>query len=152
MKNMKTLKFSKRPLVNLGNSRTTKYRKKIKALENQKKNGQTLDNFLSKDIDNQDSASDKEIDEKNVSFTDMIENKLKFEANSLTPGHKIQLKAVQHYLQLLNKRHAKIEASQIVADLLNREKWFARCVRSWAKSFIKYGDVPKINHGQHLKG
>src|ERR1043166_4319076 len=48
MKNMETLKFSKRPLVNLGNSRTTKYRRKIKALEDQKKNGQTLFQLLSK--------------------------------------------------------------------------------------------------------
>ncbi|PKC03587.1 hypothetical protein RhiirA5_423528 [Rhizophagus irregularis] len=37
MKNMETLKKFKRPLVNLGNSRTTKYWKKIKASENQKK-------------------------------------------------------------------------------------------------------------------
>ena len=36
MKNMETLKLSKRPLVNLGNSRTTKYRQKIQALKNQK--------------------------------------------------------------------------------------------------------------------
>ena len=30
--------------------------------------------------------------------------------------------------------------------------WFAHCVRSWAKAFKNYDDVPKINHGQHLKG
>ena len=45
-KNMKALKHSKRPLVNVGNSRTTKYRKKIQAIENQKKNGQTLYQLL----------------------------------------------------------------------------------------------------------
>src|SRR6266498_2838980 len=45
-KNMKELKLSKRPLVNIGNSRTTKYRQKVKALENRKKNGQTLYQLL----------------------------------------------------------------------------------------------------------
>ena len=45
MKNMEILKSFKRPLVNLGNSRTTKYRKKKMALENRKKNGQTLYNL-----------------------------------------------------------------------------------------------------------
>ncbi|RHZ51240.1 hypothetical protein Glove_481g69 [Diversispora epigaea] len=68
------------------------------------------------------------------------------------PGHKLRLKAVQHYLQLLNKGHAKLEASQVVADLLNRGKWFSRCIRSWSKAFILYNDVSKNNHGLHLKG
>ncbi|CAG8777444.1 8572_t:CDS:1, partial [Funneliformis caledonium] len=67
-----------------------------------------------------------------------IENKLKLESEHLTPGYKLRLIAVQHYLQLLNKGHAKLEASQIVADLLNRGIWFARCVRSWTKAFIEY--------------
>uniref|UniRef100_U9V156 Uncharacterized protein n=1 Tax=Rhizophagus irregularis (strain DAOM 181602 / DAOM 197198 / MUCL 43194) TaxID=747089 RepID=U9V156_RHIID len=72
MKNMETLKKFKRPLVNLGNSRTTKYWKKIKASENQKKNGQILFQLLSKkssqenlgselqDIDNQNEGELKE--------------------------------------------------------------------------------------------
>ena len=45
---METLKLFKRPLVNLENSRTTKYRQKIQALKNQKKNGQILFQLLSK--------------------------------------------------------------------------------------------------------
>jgi hypothetical protein len=148
--NMETLKFSKRPLRNLGNSRTTKYRKKVKALESQKKNGQTLDQLLSKretqELDNENLNNKKYIYQIN-----QIENKLNNERN-LLPGHKLRLKAVQHYLQLLNKGHAKLEASQVVADLLNRGKWFSRCIRSWSKAFILYNDVPKNNHGLHLKG
>ena len=57
----------------------------------------------------------------------------------------MRLKAVQYYFQLLSKRHAKLKASQTVAELLNHEVWFARCVRSWAKTFKNYGDVPKSN-------
>ena len=49
-----------------------------------------------------------------------IENKLKLESKYLTPGYKLRLIAIQHYLQLLNKGHVKLEASQIVANLLNR--------------------------------
>ena len=67
-------------------------------------------------------------------------------------GHKLRFKAVQYYTQLFDKGHAKLEASQIVADLFNWGKWFSRCVRSWSKAFINYGDVPKINHGEHFKG
>lgn len=48
MKNMEILKFSKRPLVNLGNSRITKYKWKIKALENQKKMDKHLFNYYLK--------------------------------------------------------------------------------------------------------
>ncbi|UZO14676.1 uncharacterized protein OCT59_006127 [Rhizophagus irregularis] len=128
---METLKFSKRPLVNLGNSRTTKYRRKIKALENQKKNGQTLIQLLSKEKSQETSDSeetqnnDEEINKENAN------------------------KSMKY---LLSKGHAKLKASQTVAELLNRGVWFARCVRSWAKAFKNYDDVPKSNRGQHFKG
>ena len=55
-------------------------------------------------------------------------------------------------MQLLNKGHTKLNASQVVADLFNRGKWFARCVRSWAKTFINYGDIPQSNRRKHFKG
>ncbi len=228
-KNMKELKLSKRPLVNIGNSRTTKYRQKVKALENRKKNGQTLYQLLnnhntggssggnfgdgssgsdSSSVDfgggssggnfgggsssgdssgvdfgggspggnfgggssddgdgsnsdgsnNDDSNGNSNDTDKiitNAQFNaliNIIEDKLKLENEYLTPGYKLRLKAVQHYLQLLNKGHAKLKASQTIADLLNRGIWFARCVRSWAKAFIEYGDVLESNHGKHLRG
>ena len=207
-KNMKELKLSKRPLVNIGNSRTTKYRQKVKALQNRKKNRQTLYQLLNNhnaggssggnfgggssgggdgsgvdfdggssggnfgggfsddgdssnsDGSNNDGSNNDGSDGnskiiKNAQFNaliNIIEDKLKLEDKHLTPGYKLQLKAVQHYLQLLNKGHAKLKASQTVADLLNRGIWFARCVRSWAKAFIEYGDVPESNHGKHLRG
>jgi len=189
MENMKTLNLSKRPLTYLKNSRTTKYRKKIEALENRKKNGQTLHQLLSGSSggsggdsvsnsgggfgassggssgggsgggsssglggnSNINSIKNKPI--KNIqALIDTIGNKLKFENEHLTPGHQIRLKAIQHYLQLLNKGHTKLNASQVVADLFNRGKWFARCVRSWVKSFIIYGDIPQSNRGKHFKG
>ncbi|RIA79835.1 hypothetical protein C1645_839812 [Glomus cerebriforme] len=43
--------------------------------------------------------------------------------------------------------HAKLKASQVVAELLNLGK-----TRSCVKAFKNYGDVPQINNGQHLKG
>ena len=80
-----------------------------------------------------------------------IENKLKLESEHLTPGYKLRLIAVQHYLQLLNKGYAKLKASQTVADLLNRGIWFARYIRNWTKSFIEYGDVSNSNCKKHFK-
>ncbi|POG53557.1 hypothetical protein GLOIN_2v1489476, partial [Rhizophagus irregularis DAOM 181602=DAOM 197198] len=132
---METLKKFKRPLVNLGNSRTTKYRKKIKASENQKKNGQTLFQLLSK-----------------KSSQENLGNKLKIEDQQLTSGHKMRLKATQYYFHLLERGHSKLNASQMVAEMLNRGVWFARCVRSWAKAFKNYGDIPKDNRRQYFKG
>ncbi|CAB4391219.1 unnamed protein product [Rhizophagus irregularis] len=145
MKNMETLKKFKHPLVNLGNSCITKYRKKIKASENQKKNRQTLFQLLSKkssqenlgselqDIDNQ---NEGELKEKNgeepikyIPFIEKIEDKLKIEDQQLTSGHKMRLKATQYYFHLLEREHSKLNASQMVAEMLNRGVWFARCVR-----------------------
>ncbi|GET56130.1 hypothetical protein GLOIN_2v1489476 [Rhizophagus irregularis DAOM 181602=DAOM 197198] len=107
MKNMETLKKFKRPLVNLGNSRTTKYWKKIKASENQKKNGQILFQLLSKKSSQENLGNQQ-----------------------LTSGHKMRLKATQYYFHLLEKGHSKLNASQMVAEMLNRGVWFACCVRS----------------------
>ncbi|CAB5357762.1 unnamed protein product [Rhizophagus irregularis] len=97
MKNMETLKFSKRPL----------------------KNGQTLIQLLSKEKSQETSDSeetqnnDEEINKKNanksmkyVTFINQIETKLKTENQQLTSGHKMRLKAVQYYFQLLSKGHA----------------------------------------------
>ncbi|EXX64275.1 hypothetical protein RirG_144340 [Rhizophagus irregularis DAOM 197198w] len=138
---METLKKFKRPLVNLGNSRTTKYRKKIKASENQKKNGQTLFQLLSKKSSQENLGSElQDIDNQN-------EGELK-EKN----GHKMRLKATQYYFHLLERGHSKLNASQMVAEMLNRGVWFARCVRSWAKAFKNYGDIPKDNRRQYFKG
>jgi hypothetical protein len=139
---------SNRPLVYLGNSRTTKYRKKIEAKKNAEKNGQTLNHFFS---------SNREIVENNNEngnhFNSIINQiELKLNSEKLTPGYRVRLKAVQKYLRLKNKGYGKIEASEIVSDLLNKSKWFSRCVRSWSKAFLEYGDVPKCRRGQHLIG
>ena len=45
----------------------------------------------------------------------------------------------------------KLEASQIVADLLNQGIWFAHCIISWTKAFIKYGDIPNSNREKYLR-
>jgi hypothetical protein len=141
------LSSSNRPLVYLGNSRTTKYRKKIEAEKDAEKNAQTLDNFFSNNtIDNKIKQKDNCL---NLAI-DRIEFKLNTE--NLTPGYKVRLKAVQKYLILRNKKYEKNGASEIVSDLMNKGKWFSRCIRSWSKTFLEYGDVPKCRCGQHLIG
>ena len=51
---------SNRPLVYLGNSRTTKYRKKIEAKKNVEKNGQTLNRFFSSNSEIVENNNEKE--------------------------------------------------------------------------------------------
>ena len=136
---------SNRPLVYLGSSRTTKYRKKIEAKKDAEKNGQTLDSFFS---------FNNTVDDEKENYSSLAINKieLKLSAENLSPGYRVRLKAVQKYLNLRNKGYAKIEASEIVSDLMGKGKWFSRCIRSWSKTFLEYGDVPKFRHGQHLIG
>ena len=140
---------SNRPLVYLGNSRTTKYRKKIEAKKDAEKNGQTLDSFFSFN-----NTVDDEVNHEKENYLSLAINKieLKLSAENLSPGYRVRLKAVQKYLSLRNKGYAKIEASEIVSDLMKKGKWFSRCIRSWSKSFLEYGDVPKSRRGQHLIG
>ena len=52
---------SNRPLVYLGNSRTTKYRKKIEAKKNVEKNGQTLNRFFSSNSEIVENNNEKRI-------------------------------------------------------------------------------------------
>lgn len=134
------------PLVYLGNSRTTKYRKKIEAKNDAEKNGQTLDNFFFNN------KIDDEINYEKDNHLNLAINQIEFKLNaeSLTSGYKVRLKALQKYLILRNKGYAKTEASEIVSDLMNKGKWFSRCIRSWSKTFLEYGDVPKCRRGQHL--
>ncbi len=140
---------SNHPLVYLGSSRTTKYRKKIEAKKDAEKNGQTLDSFFSFN-----NTVDDEVNHEKENYSSLAINKieLKLSAENLSPGYRVCLKAVQKYLSLRNKGYAKIEASEIVSDLMKKGKWFSRCIRSWSKTFLEYGDVPKSRHGQHLIG
>ncbi|CAG8584683.1 4789_t:CDS:2 [Funneliformis caledonium] len=79
------------------------------------------------DSSNNDSSNDNSNDDKiikNAQFNaliNIIEDKLKLENKYLTPEYKLRLKAIQHYLQLLNKEHAILKANQTITDLLNRE-------------------------------
>jgi hypothetical protein len=156
-KNIENLISSNRPSRYTGNSRMTIYRRKNKAKTDAQRNGQTLDQFFlpKNDVNRigQINDSDDDDDEEINNFTLMI-NKIesKLTSENLTPDHKIRLKAVQHFLQLRKKGYAKIKAGEVVSDLMGKGKWFARCVRSWSKAFIEYGDIPKCRRGEHLVG
>ncbi|CAJ0843297.1 6311_t:CDS:2 [Entrophospora sp. SA101] len=101
--------------------------------------------YLEIEIDEDFEWFDNEIEKNAESLYDVF-------AENLSPGYRVHLKAVQKYLSLRNKGYAKIEASEIVSDLMKKGKWFSRCIRSWSKTFLEYGDVPKSRHGQHLIG
>ncbi|PKY54915.1 hypothetical protein RhiirA4_474000 [Rhizophagus irregularis] len=165
--NMKNLKPSKRPLTYHGNSDRTKRRKRKSIREAIKANGQTLDKFftLNKSDDereegngdderegNGDDEKEKGSDESNNQLLDeyilKIENKLKTD-KKITSGQKVRYKAVQYFFQLQKSSHRKLESARIVAQLLNRGEWFSKCVRTWAKSYALYDNIPQIGRGKY---
>ncbi|CAJ0825212.1 16269_t:CDS:2 [Entrophospora sp. SA101] len=140
MKNYK----AKRPLTYHGNSTRAQKRRKASTKENINKNGQTLDQFfiLKKD-------SSKEMTQNNDSQN--IEIKLD-ESFDIAKSYNLRLKALQHYFQLLKRNHKKFEAANLVSKILNKGPWFSKCIRSWGKSFIEYGDISYKKRGKHLRG
>ena len=75
---------SNRPLVYLGSSRTTKYRKKIEAKKDAEKNGQTLDSFFSFN-----NTVDDEVNHEKENYLSLAINKieLKLSAENLSPRY-----------------------------------------------------------------
>ncbi|CAG8707617.1 576_t:CDS:2, partial [Funneliformis caledonium] len=140
---MKELKLSKRPLVNVRNSRMTKYRQKVKVLENRKKNGQTLYQLLnnhntggSSDGNFGDGSSDSDgssVDFSGSSFGSNFGSD-SFDGKDGSNGN------------FFGGDSSNSDGSN------NDEIWFAHCIRSWAKAFIEYGDISKSNHGKHFRG
>ncbi|CAB4432860.1 unnamed protein product [Rhizophagus irregularis] len=145
----------------------TKRRKRKSIREAIKANGQTLDKFftLNKSDDereegngdderegNGDDEKEKGSDESNNQLLDeyilKIENKLKTD-KKITSGQKVRYKAVQYFFQLQKSSHRKLESARIVAQLLNRGEWFSKCVRTWAKSYALYDNIPQIGHGKY---
>jgi hypothetical protein len=165
---MKSYVRSKRPLSYLGNSDRTKRRKKKIGMLDAEKNGNTLDRFFftEKNIqmneNNMNSHNDL-IEESNAieinfmeyqKYEDEIEkiDELLSDPPISSNGYKVRLKALQNYFKLLNQNRGKLDASNIVAQLLNKGPWFSRCVRSWAKSFMEFGNIPQGQKGKHLVG
>jgi hypothetical protein len=152
---MKNLKPFKRPLTYNGNSARTKKRRKKAAREAIKNNGQTLDKFftLNKEKINEEREEERGNDEKSNNhildeYITEIENKLKSN-KEITPGQKVRFKAIQYFFQLQKSGHHKMESAKIVAQLLNRGEWFSKCVRTWAKSYTLYNDIPQIGRGKY---
>src|SRR3954464_4938815 len=143
--NMQKLPKSNRPNIYLKKSRTTLYRNKKKGEKNAKENGSTMLDFFHSEKDDYDSDVEKydvaieELEEtlktgKKITpeydvAIEELEETLKT-GKKITPDYKLRLKSVQFYYKLLKKGKPKITASEIVADVLDRGQWFAKCVRS----------------------
>jgi hypothetical protein len=80
-----------------------------------------------------------------------IELKLN-QSSDTVKSYKLRLKALQYYFQLLKRNYKKIEAANSVSEILNKGPWFSKCIRSWGKSFIEYGDISYKKRGEHLRG
>ncbi len=154
---MKSYVRSKRPLSYLGNSDRTKRRKKKIGMLDAEKNGNTLDRFLSTEKNIQINEESNAIENNLMEYQkyeDEIEkiDELLNDLSIVSNGHKVKLKALQNYFKLLNQNRGKLDASNIVAQLLNKGPWFSRCIRSWAKSFMEFGNIPQGQKGKHLVG
>jgi len=121
------------------------------------KNGNTLDRFLSTEKNIQINEESNAIENNLMEYQkyeDEIEkiDELLNDLSIVSNGHKVKLKALQNYFKLLNQNRGKLDASNIVAQLLNKGPWFSRCIRSWAKSFMEFGNIPQGQKGKHLVG
>ncbi|CAJ0925904.1 21557_t:CDS:2 [Entrophospora sp. SA101] len=74
------------------------------------------------------------------------------ESFDIAKSYNLRLKALQYYFQLLKRNHKKFEAANLVSKILNKGPWFSKCIRSWGKSFIEYGDISYKKRGKHLRG
>lgn len=142
--NMQKLPKSNRPNIYLKKSRTTLYRNKKKGEKNAKENGSTMLDFFHSEKDDYDS----DVEKYDVAI-EKLEETLKT-GKKITPDYKLRLKSVQFYYKLLKKGKPKITASEIVADVLDRGQWFAKCVRSWGKAYFITNQIPRSNRGQHF--
>ena len=148
---MSNLPTSSRPRIYTKKSRTTQYRHRIDAEKSAQENGQTLLDFFDyvspTNINTiKRTSCDGEFFERMISDIDSI---IRSDRN-VSPGQRLRAEAVKHYLQLQQHGWNKIEASLLVAQLLNRGVWFARCIRSWGSAFIAFRKIPRSKRGLHF--
>lgn len=68
---------------------------------------------------------------------------------------KLQYICVRQYLELRISGHAKMEASQIVAERIynkkNANSYKSKCIREWAACFVTSGCITESRQGKHVK-
>jgi transposase len=62
-----------------------------------------------------------------------------------------RLQYTAQYLRLVNSGYKKMDASNIIAQSLNRGTWFARLIRTWGKQYSKNGELIASKQGKHQK-
>ncbi|CAJ0827983.1 3374_t:CDS:2 [Entrophospora sp. SA101] len=75
-----------------------------------------------------------------------LEHKIKNE-KELDP----RLQYTAQYLRLVNSGYKKMDASNIIAQSLNRGTWCARLIRTWGKQYSKNGELIASKQGKHQK-
>ncbi|CAH1770517.1 3590_t:CDS:2, partial [Entrophospora sp. SA101] len=75
-----------------------------------------------------------------------LEHKIKNE-KELDP----RLQYTAQYLRLVNSGYKKMDASNIIAQSLNRGTWCARLIRTWGKQYSKNGELIASKKGKHQK-
>jgi len=167
---------NQRSLAYVGNSRTTKWRRKVSmkkaaaqtpTLETFFINGnrkETFNELLDKDeFENINVEEDEEVEEVEEAEEEEIEEEkgaLKFATRDLqndiqrqgSPVLKLRLQSIYQYFNLLNKKWPKIKAAKAISEALGRGPNHAKNIRTWANNYIKFQTLPviKIQHFEKL--
>ena len=64
----------------------------------------------------------------------------------------VRLRIVSQFLHLIqDQEFSKLSASNLLAHSVNRGPWHAQVIRSWAKQWLKKGEIITSRHGRHPK-
>ena len=61
------------------------------------------------------------------------------------------LNSIRLYFQLVKSNHPKMQVSEIVADAAGKGTYHAKCIRSWAREYIKNYKIPYFHQEHHAK-
>jgi len=54
----------------------------------------------------------------------------------------MHLNSICLYFQLVRSNHPKMKVSEIVANVVGKGTYYAKCIRSWAREYIMDHKIP----------
>ncbi|CAG8668539.1 3372_t:CDS:2 [Ambispora gerdemannii] len=128
------LNNDQRSLVYIGNSRTTRWRRKV-FFKKAATQTSTLETFFI-------NANGKEI---SVNETSINETDLQKDIQQQdSPVLKLRLQSIHQYLNLLNKKWPRIKAATAISEALGRGSYYAKNIRTWTNNYVKFRTLPVI--------
>ena len=63
----------------------------------------------------------------------------------------VHLNSIRLYFQLVKYNHSKMKASEVVANVVGKGVYHAKCIHSWACEYIMIYKIPYSRRGHHAK-